>query len=149
MDWTYHGISGVSQIAERRPLPMIFGRLPARAHGPHVVSDDDVRAIRWRVAQKAARVGAAFDQPCGTRRRRWGGSNPTPRGRYYRRLATEYAVSIRTVTDIVRGHTHVHVVGLPLSARYWRSAKDQRLGLLYWLVWVIWLVRQKVRAVAA
>jgi hypothetical protein len=103
-------------IVLSRTRPRLGQQRPQR----RILSDDDVRAIRWWAAAEGAHL-------------------PTKEQR--RVLQQRYGIGESTVREVVQRHTYVGIEGPPLSARRWMSPADQRLSLLMWLVWFLLTIR--------
>lgn len=106
---------GPAQVVERRPAPRLAQPTP-HGNARRVFSDEEIREIRFSYTMNPSR-------------------------RCVEQLAGTYRVATRTIYDILARHSYASVVGLPLSQRYWRSSREQHLGLVLWLAWFLWMLR--------
>jgi len=106
------------------PHPIVLSRTRPRRGQQRpqrrILSDDDVRAMRWWAANEGAGLSVTAQ---------------------WRVLQARYQVSETTALEVLGYRSHVAVIGPPLSARRWRSPADQRLSLLMWLVWFLLTIR--------
>jgi hypothetical protein len=114
---------GRCEVVESRPV--VLSRTRARTGRDQrnqfrLLSDDDVRAIRWWAATEGAHL--RLREQLGV-------------------LQKRYGVGRQTVDDVLKRHSYAAIDGPPLSARHWRSPADQRMSILMWLVWFLLTIR--------